>query len=111
MVSNGPSSRGFAFRYVLPPPLALPRNQLSFFLGGFSLPFFQTKMKGRTGEGFDKGHSMASGKHCDVPLRGRIFPEAILFAATDVREAGNQKSFRNPCGLALKAENPPQRNY
>ena len=25
-VSDGPSSRGFAFRYVLPPPLALPSN-------------------------------------------------------------------------------------
>ena len=25
IVSDGPSSRGFAFRYVLPPPLALPR--------------------------------------------------------------------------------------
>ena len=24
IVSDGPSSRGFAFRYVLPPPLALP---------------------------------------------------------------------------------------
>ena len=26
MVSNGPSSRGFAFRYVWTPPLALPRK-------------------------------------------------------------------------------------
>ena len=26
IVSDGPSSRGFAFRYVLPPPLALPRK-------------------------------------------------------------------------------------
>ena len=27
MVSDGPSSRGFAFRYVLPPPLALPSHR------------------------------------------------------------------------------------
>ena len=27
VVSDGPSSRGFAFRYVLPPPLALPSHR------------------------------------------------------------------------------------
>ena len=35
-VSDGPSSRGFPFRYVLPPPLALP----SFFLGGWGVSGF-----------------------------------------------------------------------
>ena len=29
IVSDGPSSRGFAFRYVLPPPLALPDDIFS----------------------------------------------------------------------------------
>ena len=36
MVSKGPSSRGFAFRYVLPPPpppLAVPRQEKGIFAG------------------------------------------------------------------------------
>ena len=32
MVSDGPSSRGFAFRYVFPPPLALPSRFRTPFL-------------------------------------------------------------------------------